>query len=326
MLRFLADEILWKVLRRLSIGRRRRLLIAVPYVGADTKELVHLRRGDVMVVALTEANSRNGSVCPHEIERLLKKGVQVFLAPDLHAKVLLCGGKAVVGSANLSLASLKYRDEAAIVVTDRGIVQAVRDWFGQRMSEPVTPEWLSICAKAYKPPKFDEAVNGKPAVTRKVRQRMGRGVWLVGLKPLAEFPKSEVPTQERGEAEAEKRIKDKARFEVNSVRFVGCKRLVENIRRGDSWIPVWRDGKEHYAQENGRVLGWQKVKNKAGKLVTYIYIESSRRPKRVGWSKFKSGCRQAGLKLGRDVGYREISNPQQAAGILRLVSKNRVRI
>jgi hypothetical protein len=70
MERFLSDEALWKELQSLSKSRKRRLLVAVPYVGSDTRELLHLRSGDVLVVALTLANARNGSVCPAEISRL----------------------------------------------------------------------------------------------------------------------------------------------------------------------------------------------------------------------------------------------------------------
>jgi hypothetical protein len=325
MERFLSDEALWKELRSLSKGRKRRLLVAVPYVGSDTRELLHFQRGDVLVVALTIANARCGAVCPAEIDRLQQKGVLVFLAPDLHAKVILCGNKAVVGSANLSQSSLKYRDEAAIITTAPEVVRSVRDWFGQRTSEPITPEWLSICAKAYRPPKPDEAFNRRPKVTRNVRQRMGRGVWLVGLSPMDEYPEDEAPIHERGQEEAEKYITDRGKYEIRPARFVGGSRLVENIRRGDSWIAVWKDGREHYAEEPARVTSWRKGKNKTGKIVTYIYVETSRRPKRVGWGEFKVGCRRTGLKLGRHVVYREISDPQQAAKILMLVSKKRVR-
>jgi hypothetical protein len=154
---------------------------------------------------------------------------------------------------------------------------------------------------------------------------MGRGVWLVGLSPTDDYPASEVPTQERGQAEAEKRVKDGAKYEVGSARFVGRNRLVDNVRRGDSWIAIMTDGRDHYAEETGRVIHRRRFTNKVGKRVTYLYIESPQRPKKVGWGEFKAGCRRAGLKLGKDVGYREILAPQQAAKILMLVSKKRVR-
>ena len=131
----------------------------------------------------------------------------------------------------------------------------------------------------------------------------------------------EVAVQERGEAEAEKRIADAKKHEVTSSRFVGCKSFVERLKRGDSWILVWQDGDSHYVKKHGRVLGWKRIKSKTGILVTYFYVESPRRPKKVGWGKFKQECRSAGLKLGRNVGQREITNPLQAAKVLKVVSK-----
>lgn len=248
----------------------------------------------------------------------------MFLAPDLHAKVVLCGNKVVVGSANLSQSSLNHRDEAAIITTDPKVVRSVRDWFEPRMVDPVTPEWLNTCAKAYRPPKMPDAPNGSRTGRRAVRQRMGRGVWLVGLIPM-DYPANESNKHDRWQTAAEKRVKDKSKFEVSSARFVGRSRLVENVRKGDSWIEVMTDERGHYAKETARVTDRRGFTNSAGKHVTYFYIESSRRPKKVGWGEFKAGCRRAGLKLGKDVGCREISNPQQAAKILMLVSKKRVR-
>ena len=114
MLQFLGNEDTWRTLRSLSQHRNCPLYVAVPFLGDGAGKLLHLKRGDVLVVALTIGNSRNGSVCPAEIERLQAKGVRVFLSPVLHAKVLLCGRKVVVGSANLSQTSFSVLDEAAM--------------------------------------------------------------------------------------------------------------------------------------------------------------------------------------------------------------------
>jgi hypothetical protein len=118
MLRFLGNDDLWRELRAISRGRKFPLYVAAPFFGRGGGKLLHLKRGDVLVVAPTEANSRNGSVCPSEIRRLQGKGVRVFLAPYLHAKVFLCGRTVVVGSANLSQTSFAQLDEAAPLTTD----------------------------------------------------------------------------------------------------------------------------------------------------------------------------------------------------------------
>jgi len=140
MLQFLGNDDIWRELRAISRHRKCPLYVAVPYLGNAGGKLLYLKRGDVLIVALTLANSRNGSVCPSEIGRLQAKGVRVFLAPYLHAKVMLCGRKAVVGSANLSQTSFAHLDEAAMLTTDTAVVKHIRAWFRQRTLEPVSPE------------------------------------------------------------------------------------------------------------------------------------------------------------------------------------------
>lgn len=84
MLQFLGSEDVWRTLRAISRKHKGPLHVAVPYIGDDCGKLLYLRRGDVLVVALTERNSRNGSVCPDEIVRLQKKrsgGISFFLPP-----------------------------------------------------------------------------------------------------------------------------------------------------------------------------------------------------------------------------------------------------
>src|SRR5271165_3110661 len=83
MLQFLGNDDIWRELRAISRHRKCPLYVAVPYLGNAGGKLLYLKRGDVLIVALTLANSRNGSVCPSEIGRLQAKGVRVFLAPYL---------------------------------------------------------------------------------------------------------------------------------------------------------------------------------------------------------------------------------------------------
>src|SRR6266516_2093615 len=161
MLLFLSNGDTWRTLRAISQHRNNPLYVAVPFLGKDGGKLLHLKRGDVLVVALTIGNVRNGTVDPAEIKRLQAKGVKVCLSPVLHAKVFLCGRKVVVGSANLSQTSFSVLDEAAILTTDATVVKHVRAWFQQRMLEEVSPKWLAVCAKEYRSPKGGFGLRGE---------------------------------------------------------------------------------------------------------------------------------------------------------------------
>jgi hypothetical protein len=264
-----------------TISRERRcpLMVAAPFLGSNGGKLLRLKRGDVLIVALTEANSRNGSVCPAEIGRLQRKGVHVFLAPDLHAKVMMCGGKAVVGSANLSQTSFSYLDEAAVLTTDATVVKDVRNWFRERMAEAISPEWLAICGKAYKPPRGGVGNMGK----RRVRHSSGRRVWFMSLR-MTTHPENEAAAAERGAKAAERELSDTVKFQVTRVRWSRQARFLDAIRKGDSVIQVMRDGDSRYVEEAARFLGIRRTKSVRGAFVSYLYLECRRRPKTVPWS------------------------------------------
>jgi hypothetical protein len=317
MLQFLGSGDTWRTLRSISRNRNCPLYVAAPFLGDGGGKLLYLKRGDVLVVALTIANSRNGSVCPEEIKRLQAKGVQVFLAPNLHAKVLLCGGKAVVGSANLSQTSFAHLDEAALLTTDRKIVRHVRAWFTQRMLEAVSPKWLAVCAKAYRPPKGGFGRRGKRAV-----HPSGKALWLLGLD-LIDYPEDEAAVEERGTAQAKRELSDPSAFTVSPIRWIGQSSFLTQMRKGDTVVQIMPsdDSRSHYVEELARLIGMRKTKSRRGTVVTYLFLESRKRGKRVPWAKFKRGCFEYGLKLKSPKATRQIANAAQAAKIIALVSR-----
>jgi hypothetical protein len=315
MLRFLGDADTWRVLR--SIGRNRRrppLYAAVSFLGNGGGKLLSLRRGDVLIVALTLANSRNGSVCPAEIERLQKAGVRVFLAPDLHAKVFLCGRKTIVSSTNLSQTSFALLDEAAILTNEPRIAKHVRSWFTRRTLEPVTPEWLAVCAKAYRPPR-----SGIFRTLGTKRRTTSQAVWLLGLELLEEYPKDELEAYKSGRSLARRRLSNAKAFTLDEIRWSG--KECDLFQRGDTIIQTIKTSRSHFAEEMARLIDLTRTKTKRGKPVAYLWLESPKRPKRVSWRDFKRECASFGLKLGSRVTIRQLSDSAQAAKVMALVSR-----
>lgn len=317
MLQFLGNDDTWREMRSISRHRNCPLYIAVPFLGKDGGKLLGLKRGDVLVVALTIGNSRNGSVCPDEIERLQAKGVKVFLSPVLHAKVLLCGRKAVVGSANLSRTSFRHLDEAAILATDAKVVKHIRTWFQQRMLEAVSPKWLAVCAKEYRPPKGGFGLRGKAA------HPVGSTLWLIGLNFSEDYPEDEIAVERQGAAQAKQQLSDPSHFTVQPIRWPGRNSFFKQIRKGDRVVQIMQaaDSRSHYAEELARLIGMRKTKSRRGVDVTYLYLEAPRRPKRTPWVKFKRACAEYGLRLKPDTPTRQITKAVQVAKIMALVSK-----
>jgi PLD-like domain len=311
MVKFLGNEDTWRVLTVLSKGRNRPLWVAVPYLGNGAGRLLHLKHDDILVIALTEANSRNGGVCPDEICRLREKGVQVFIHSRLHAKVILCGNTAIVGSANLSQSSFSQLDEAAILTTDAKVVAHVRAWFEQRFVEPVTPEWLSFCGSVYRPPK-----GGLGRKNESAERPNPESLWLVGLRSIY-YPDDVAGAMHSGAEEARKKLSDPSAFKIVTIRFRGTVRL----REGDKIIQIMKAEDSHYVEELAKLIEVRKTRSRRGGPVAYLYLECRNRPKRMAWTKFMQGCASDGLKLGDRVGVRRITNLAQASKLMALVSR-----
>jgi hypothetical protein len=318
MLQFLGNDDTWRTLRSLSRHRNCPLYVAVPFLGDGGGKLLYLKRGDVPVVALTVGNARNGSVCPEEIKRLQAKGVKVFLSPVLHAKVLLCGRKVIVGSANLSQTSFSVLDEAAIITTNAKVVKHVRAWFQQRMSEEIGPKWLAACAKEWNPPRGGLGLRG-----RKIPRPAGSTLWLIGLNFSEDYPEDEAAVEQRGVALAKRELSDSSTFKVQSIRWPGKDRFLGQIRKCDRVVQLMlsADSRSHYAEELARFVGMRRTKSRRGVEVAYLYLEVRKRPKRTPWVKFKRTCAEYGLRLKSATGNRQIVKPAQVVKIMALVSR-----
>ena len=112
-------------------------------------------------------------------------------------------------------------------------------------------------------------------------------------------------------------------FKVEPVRFAGESSFLAQIGKGDTVIQVMEsaDSRSHYVEELARLIGKRKTKSRRGFAVTYLFLESRKRPIRMPWGKFKRECFAFGLRLKSAGGTRQIKNPAQAAKVLSLVSR-----
>ena len=316
MLSFLDRYDLWATLKCLADATALRRYVAVPYLGKGGAALLSLRHGDVLVCALTERNARNGSVCPAEIKALQRRGVRVYLQDDLHAKIFLLGRKSIVGSANLSTSSQKNLDEAALMTTDRRVAKRLRQWFDERMQEPLTPEWLSRCAELYRPPLSDRVTRARK--TRTTRGQRTRAVWLLGVCPT-EYPEWEKTAYESGLKQAQ--VRDSRHYSVEPIRWLGEGTA---FQRGDLAIQIETEGRQCKVCPHGRVINIKRTRTKAARPVAYLYLEMPKKYRTVPWIRFKNECRKIGLTLPRRVGARRIRDILQANKILSMFSPEKL--
>lgn len=312
---FLDHSAVWKALTRRAAGPRR---VASPYVGEGASKLLPWKKGDVLVCALSRLNARAGNVCPAEIEKLRKKGVKVFVEPDLHAKVMRIGDHAVVGSANLSNHSKDKLDEAGAILRDAANLAAIDAWFDARMVEPVTPGLLAECKKAYRKPKWPSGGQAKGSGS-------DRAVWIVTTQPYDDFPADEQETASAAMREAKKRRRDATSHEIDQIRWRGGK-FAEQVRKNDMVVQVWNHRGQHVSP-HGRVLSLGRTKTRRGEMVAYVCIEYPRvyvddpiANRVMTGGQLRRKCLELGLKLPAEHIERAVRNPAAQRALRALCS------
>jgi hypothetical protein len=180
------------------------------------------------------------------------------------------------------------------------------------MVESVTPEWLGICASAYRPPRGGFGRNGTKAA-----RPDEESLWLLSLKPL-DYPEDETAVVESGESQAQRKLSDPKQFKVDTIRLTGS----PAVREGDKVIQIMRTSDSHYVEELAKLIEVRRTKSRRGGAVAYLFLECRIRPKRLAWDKFKRGADEYGVNLPTNIVTRRIASPAQAAKLMALVSRN----
>jgi hypothetical protein len=326
---FLKDASLWKELRRRAKGCRK---VAAPYIGEGASTLLPWKKGDVLVCALSKVNARAGNVCPAEIEKLRKKGVKIYVEPDLHAKVMRLEDRAIVGSANISDRSKNKLDEAGVVLRDDAALASIDAWFAGRMGDPVSPGLIDACKKVYRKPKWPplgEPAKGRPAGHERRRQHSS-SLWIISTQPVGEFPEHEKKTVDSAVRAARKKLKKPRSHAIDNLRWQGG-RFGQNVKPEDLVIQVWNERGQHVAP-HGRVLSVRRTKTNRGAQVSYVcveypqgYVDDPIGERVMTGGELRRTCRALGMKLTQGDIEREVHNTSARRALLGRCSPETVR-
>src|SRR5262249_8035371 len=121
---FVGDD-LWNRLEHLA--RRSPKTAAVAYVSDST---IRFGKGDVLITDASRRAIQTGQTSATALVVAQKRGAAVYSLPRLHAKLLLTGAAAFIGSSNLSHSSRQLL-EAGIITTDRGLRSRVRQYLNR---------------------------------------------------------------------------------------------------------------------------------------------------------------------------------------------------
>ena len=125
-----------------------------PILGQRSDALLPLLEDSVLVVDASLSSVRGGITHSGVLLKLRKRGVRVFPAPKLHAKVFAFDSVGFVGSTNASTRSRDQLNEAVVRVKDAPTLADTRayvDWLAAEEPKKADLDWLR---KEYSPPSY----------------------------------------------------------------------------------------------------------------------------------------------------------------------------
>jgi hypothetical protein len=289
MTTFLSNETLWQTLSA-KVKAARHVDAAIAYFGQGGAKLLPLRSGDRLIVDMSPASVRAGSTDPREVEKLMQRGVVAFTRRNLHAKLIVADKSVISGSANVSKHSQQVLDEAAILTTEPTAIRRARDFIDRLCTEPIRPEYLEECKRLYKPPRFNgQRANGKHRQQRAKHAKL----WIVNLSESS-IPDSEVERYEKGEANAEKLIKDDARATTESFHWPYKPRMARELELGDWIIQVttYKDMRITVSPPMQLLLIDNYVRDAdSGKERWVFHLEAPKRGDTLTWTEFSRAAK-----------------------------------
>lgn len=312
----LINDDLWRVLPEI-IKTSRHVEAAIAYFGVAGADLLPLKNGDCLVVDMSPTTVKAGSTNPYEIEKLIKRGVQVFSRRNLHAKILIADKKVLVGSANISKTSQKVLDEAAILTDDPIISRRAKEFLSRICIEPVLQEYLDECKRIYRPPRFG---GRRPTHGKQTHRVTHAKLWLVNLVDYFSFPDAELAAFEKSEDKARALLKDAQKSTLSTFHWPYKPKMADELETGD-WIIqcIRHEDKTISVCPPARLISIDHyVRNTQGKERYLFHLESPRRGEEMNWARFRktlNSTLKTGTRLPRTMAIRETQN---ADDLLRL--------
>lgn len=130
-MKFLSVDQPWSDISEVLDQTRAKVFCAIGYIGKDAPSILRLGEGDVLVCDASDATVKSGSTYPEALLEYAIAGVNVYSISGLHAKVIVCGKTAWIGSMNASTSS-KNLVEAAIRLDNKLMVKAALDFINEQ--------------------------------------------------------------------------------------------------------------------------------------------------------------------------------------------------
>ena len=257
---------------------------AVAYVSKGSP--LKFGSGDILICDASTSAIRNGTTDAKTLLAFKKNGAQIFSCENLHAKVIVCGKYAVIGSSNLSKSSEEDLFEATLITDRRQIRAQVLGLIHNLMSVSDEQDESSINKLIEIPvtKRFWKA-NAK----KKVVNDTGTSYWVVSVVPLERVKKEEVPFVVEGEQKALE-FTESEDSDVGWIRFVGKSTFRQEAKPGDIILEITKYKRKASVCEPRPILHRQDHDN-----WTRFYLEVREDIQEMSWSKFERELKDVGV-------------------------------
>jgi PLD-like domain len=278
MIKLLTDD-LWSTLSK----RSKKTKVAVAYFDTGASKQLRSKKGDSLIVAMALGNVISGQTNPFEIEKLVKKGVQVFNLPNLHSKVFIFDDTVIVGSSNVSTRSKSYFIETAISTDDVAVLKDSNLFIKANSIERIEQDYIEVCKPKYNPPKVDLLTTASEKTVSKFKGSLSR-VFVISTEKI-HWSDADYAAVNSDRAKFSKKVVNRLLFEVNEIKYDLPNQFINSVREGDILIEIETHKVKAFALYPKRALGVTAISKER---IAFLRTEDRQKRRAISWSTVKT--------------------------------------
>jgi hypothetical protein len=243
---------------------------------------------DTLIVDASVDRIKGGLTSAKVLDRAFKRGTEIYSCPNLHAKIYVFDGTAVIGSSNISASPTDKLLESAVITDEPSLISAARKLIRElQIKSHLLTE--SDVQRLLKIPVVRRLSRGTKRRAPTINPSPG-GTWLVATSPLdmSRFADEE-EIAERGKRVAHKLVAMRS-SDTNWIRFGKKLNIAQRAQEGDWLIQMSRQ------KRDGKVV-------KVFRRAPIRFIQRGAECVRIYWEEFKNSESEA---LGR-VAFKQIA-------------------
>jgi hypothetical protein len=298
----LTGNIWGQIARRVRQATHRQAAIA--YV--SNARSLRLAKGDVLICDASDQAIKSRATSAKALGTYLKAGVLLYNHPGLHAKVLVFGHHALIGSSNLSALSVTHLREAALLTTRMSARSQTLAFIHQvrQDAEEIDKRFIDRVGKI----KLNKATLPGGSKRGKRTKVLGHRFWMVSTVP----DKKETPAEEealiaKGEKQAKALFADED-SELDSFRWHPHARFAKDAQPGDTVVQI-------HCPSKHRAAVWKPIAILSKQVTPQwvrFYFELPKDHIYVPWGQFERMLKKVGLRTIKKSSVRELSGRDSA--------------